>query len=129
MLVNGSPNKTEIEVVQGKTIRLRLLNSCRSSVVDFLFVVEVSFLFSPTPFVVSVDNHAMSIVAMDGKSVAAKSVTSFLLLTGQRMDVTINADQPLGIYWLRASAYHHHGKMAGMKGKTGTMAIRYKVIF
>lgn len=75
----------------------------------------------------SVDNHSMSIVAMDGKSVAPKTVDSFLLLTGQRIDVMIEAVQPLGIYLLRASAYHHHGKMAGMKGKTGTMAIRYKV--
>ncbi len=68
----------------------------------------------------------MTIVAMDGKDVVPKVVDSFMLLTGQRLDVLVTANQPSGLYMLRASAYHHHGKMAGMKGKTGTLMIRYK---
>lgn len=89
----------------------------------------------------------MSIVAMDGKSVVPTTVSSFMLLTGQRIDITVKvslhfffcffvscnvsinaqADQETNVYFLRASAYHHHGLMPGMKGKTGTMIIRYRV--
>ncbi len=77
------------------------------------------------PFIVSIDNHTLEIVAMDGKNVKPTLVQSVMVLTGQRFDIRVRWDQEPGAYWLRATAYHHHGKMAGMQGKVGAMLIRY----
>ncbi len=63
---------------------------------------------------------------MDGKAVKPTVVESLMLLSGQRFDVRVRWSREPGLYWLRATAYHHHGKMAGMQGKTGAMLIRYK---
>jgi iron transport multicopper oxidase len=110
VLINGkAPETEELSVVGGSVGKFRLLSSC-----------------SPVPFVVSVDNHTMEIVAMDGKAVKPRMVVSLMLLSGQRFDVRVVWNRSPGAYWLRATAYHHHGKMAGMQGKTGSVLLRYK---
>jgi FtsP/CotA-like multicopper oxidase with cupredoxin domain len=44
VLVNGSPNKTEVTVEHGKSIRLRLLNSCRFAFFSGFFFEKNLFL-------------------------------------------------------------------------------------
>jgi iron transport multicopper oxidase len=100
-----------IQAVSGQRIRLRLLSSC-----------------SPVPFRITVHSHKMTIVARDGKDTEPLEVSSLMLDTGQRLDVIVNLDQPIGSYWISAVAVHIHGKMNsdhhgmamhGVSGKTG----------
>ena len=51
---------------------------------------------------------------------------SIMLLTGQRIDIVVHCNQKKDAYYLRAVAYHHHGKMPGMAGKMGLLTLRYK---
>lgn len=104
ILVNGKARSSKcancsLEVVRatrGDRIRLRLLSSC-----------------SPVPYRVAVQGHVMTIVARDGKDVAPVNVTSLMLDTGMRLDVLVTLDQPVGSYWITATAVHVHGKMHG----------------
>lgn len=113
-LINGRargprcPNCT-LDVLRGaagKQLRLRFVSSC-----------------SPVPFRVSIENHTMVLVARDGKDVEPMNVTHMMLDTGQRLDVLVTLNQPMGTYWIRAEAIHVHGKMhmgmPGMHGITG----------
>lgn len=51
--------------------------------------------------VVSLDSHKMTVVANDFVPVKPYTVTQVLLFVGQRTDVLIDANQPVGAYWLR----------------------------
>ena len=53
------------------------------------------------PLRVSIDNHNMSLVASDGYDVAPVPCESFIINPGERFDFVVNADQPVGNYWIR----------------------------
>ncbi|OAA65258.1 Cupredoxin [Niveomyces insectorum RCEF 264] len=54
-------------------------------------------------FTVSLVGHTMTVVATDFVPVAPTDVTSLYLAVGQRYDVVVRADQPVGSYWLNVT--------------------------
>ncbi|KAH8912965.1 Cu-oxidase-domain-containing protein [Coniochaeta sp. PMI_546] len=54
-------------------------------------------------FTVSLVGHSMQIVATDFVPVTPQTVTSLYMGVGQRYDVIINANQPVGNYWFNVS--------------------------
>ncbi|KAK2009614.1 multicopper oxidase [Colletotrichum eremochloae] len=102
----GSLFNTRIK--SGSKARLRLINHGTS-----------------TPIVVTVDNHTLEIVEIDGVEVAPIATTRVYMNPGQRYSVTVNANQTAGNYLIRADAavrcFHMSHKsnepMSGMHGK------------
>lgn len=56
------------------------------------------------PLRISVDNHVINIVSMDGSDVIPFEVESFLIYPGERYDFSVEANQPVGNYWIRAES-------------------------
>jgi FtsP/CotA-like multicopper oxidase with cupredoxin domain len=91
-LINGkgrySPDsKTPLEVFDvAKTdrIRFRLINA--SSTYAFKFAI---------------DGHKLTVMAADGQLTKPHQVDSLVVAIGDRFDVIVNADQPVGNYWMR----------------------------
>ncbi|XP_033127482.1 laccase-5-like, partial [Anneissia japonica] len=50
---------------------------------------------------ISVDNHTMTIIATDGTPVEPFETDCFLIGGGERFDFILNANQPIGNYWVR----------------------------
>lgn len=61
-------------------------------------VINVGALF---PFRVSVDNHMLSVIESDGYPIKSTLVESFVINPGERFDFIIDANQPIGNYWIR----------------------------
>lgn len=53
------------------------------------------------PLRVSVDNHNFSVVASDGYDLEPVECESFIINPGERYDFVLNANQPVGNYWIR----------------------------
>jgi Multicopper oxidase len=88
---NINPNGTggsyaKVELTPGKRHRLRLINPS----VD-------------NSFTVSIVGHSMTVIANDFVPVNAFTTSSLFLGVGQRYDVTIDASQPVGNYWINAT--------------------------
>ena len=97
---NGNGNYLENTVSQGKKYLLRIINSSSDNNIR-----------------VSLDNHQFLVVATDFTPVKPISTDSLLLGIGQRYEVIITADQPIGNYWMRATAENacaSSGNNAGM---------------
>ncbi|XP_053649062.1 uncharacterized protein [Cherax quadricarinatus] len=55
------------------------------------------------PLVVSVDNHTLTIIATDGEKIVPFTTNSLVIYSGERFDVVLKADQPVGNYWIRVN--------------------------
>lgn len=55
------------------------------------------------PMIISVDGHRLTIIAMDGSPIVPYTTDSFIMLSGERFDVVLEADQPVGNYWIRVN--------------------------
>ena len=73
-------------MTQGTTYRLRLING--GAIGDI---------------VVSIDNHTMTVIEVEGTLVEALEVDSLVISAGQRYSALVTADQPIDNYWLRAT--------------------------
>ncbi|KAG6844817.1 Acyl-coenzyme A oxidase 2 [Tephrocybe sp. NHM501043] len=86
-----------INVVPNKRYRFRIIAmSC-----------EPSFAFS-------IDNHSLTIIEADGENTQPLVVDSFQIYAGQRYSAILNANQPVGNYWIRADS-----DMRGVPGFDG----------
>ncbi|KAK3103455.1 hypothetical protein FSP39_019380 [Pinctada imbricata] len=54
------------------------------------------------PFRVSIDNHKLTLIATDGYDTEPFETDSVVLYGGERFDILIKADAPVGNYWIRA---------------------------
>ncbi|KAK1757105.1 Cupredoxin [Echria macrotheca] len=79
-------NYAKIMFTPGKRHRLRLINAG----------VE-------NTFTISIVGHSMTVIATDFVPVNPYPVDSVYLSVGQRLDVVIDANQPVGTYWLNAT--------------------------
>ena len=54
-------------------------------------------------FRISIDNHPLHMIAMDGHDISTTVVDAFLIFPGERFDFYIVADDPRGVgnYWMR----------------------------
>lgn len=71
------------KVTTGKRYRMRLINASARS-----------------DFTVSIDNHTMTVIGTDGVATVPYTVNVIDMLAGQRYDVVLTADQPVGNYWI-----------------------------
>ncbi|KAL0567327.1 laccase, multicopper oxidase, benzenediol:oxygen oxidorectuctase, partial [Marasmius crinis-equi] len=93
-LINGlgrwsSGNTTSelavITVESGKRYRFRLVNTACDPNYDF-----------------HIDNHTFTVIEADGVNHQPVDADSFQIFAGQRYSFVLNADQPVGNYWIRA---------------------------
>ncbi|KAF7370186.1 Laccase 2 [Mycena sanguinolenta] len=70
-------------VTSGTRYRMRIINASARS-----------------DFTVSVDNHTMTVIGADGVATEPHTVTEMLIHAGQRYDIVLTADQPVGNYWI-----------------------------
>ncbi|KAL0958134.1 hypothetical protein HGRIS_000302 [Hohenbuehelia grisea] len=84
---NGGPAVpwSVLNVVKGKRYRFRIINESARNV-----------------FTLSFDNHSLTIIEADGVATKPLVVNQIEMLAGQRYSVVLNADQPIGNYWLNA---------------------------
>ncbi|KAK6977696.1 laccase 8 [Favolaschia claudopus] len=84
---NGGPQVeyAAVPVAQGKRYRFRLFN--------------IGFRSN---FVVSIDNHTMTIIEADGVATEPNEVNILTIHAGQRYSFVVNANQPIGNYWINA---------------------------
>lgn len=73
------------EVHQGQAYRFRTINA--------------GFLNCPVE--ISVDNHTLTVIASDGEYFEPVVVATLVTYAGERFDFVVNADQPIGNYWIR----------------------------
>ncbi|KAJ7854560.1 Cu-oxidase-domain-containing protein [Mycena olivaceomarginata] len=84
---NGGPEVeyAAVSVLQGKRYRFRLINiSVRSN------------------FVVSIDNHTMTVIEADGIATEPHEVNVLVIHAGQRYSFVVTANQAVGNYWINA---------------------------
>ncbi|KAK3385816.1 laccase [Podospora didyma] len=84
--ITGAGNYATLTLTPGKRHRLRIINTSTEN-----------------HFQVSLVNHSMTIIASDLVPVNAQTVSSLFLAVGQRYDVTIDANQAVGNYWLNVT--------------------------
>lgn len=54
------------------------------------------------PMEISIDNHTMNVIASDGDNyIKPISVDSLVVFAGERFDIVVTANQPIGNYWIR----------------------------
>ncbi|PPQ94691.1 hypothetical protein CVT25_009546 [Psilocybe cyanescens] len=70
----------------------------------------------------SIDGHTMTIIEVDGVSVQPLEVDSIQIFAGQRYSFVLNANQPVGNYWIRANPNLGH---AGFENGTNSAILRY----
>lgn len=61
----------------------------------------------------TIDGHQMTIIEADGNEVEPVVVDSIPVFAGQRYSIVVNADQPIGNYWIRALSNHLNQTFAG----------------
>ncbi|KAF9446796.1 multicopper oxidase [Macrolepiota fuliginosa MF-IS2] len=84
---NGGPEVPFFvqNVQAGKRYRFRIINQSARNV-----------------FTMSVDNHDLTVIAADGVETVAHTVNEIQMFAGQRYDVVLHANQPVGNYWINA---------------------------
>jgi FtsP/CotA-like multicopper oxidase with cupredoxin domain len=82
--LNGTGSFSKIELVPGKKNKFTLIN-----------------VGNNVWFHAAIDQHKMTVVAVDFVPVQPYTVTTLSLGVGQRYDVIVDADQTPGNYWLR----------------------------
>ena len=75
---------TEFVVTKNKRYRFRIINSFST-----VCIAELS-----------IQNHNMTLIAQDGANVKPKDVDIIITTAGERVDVIVNANQPVGSYYI-----------------------------
>ncbi|KAK0469397.1 laccase 5 [Desarmillaria tabescens] len=113
-LINGlgryaggpSSSLTVINVRRGLRYRFRLISlSC-----------DPNYTFS-------IDGHTMTIIESDGVSTQPIDVDSLQIFAGQRYSFVLQANQPLGNYWIRANP---NAGSTGFEGGLNSAILRYQ---
>lgn len=86
-----------IEVEKGKCYRLRFISSANNA----------------ENYVITIDGHNLTLVAVDGGDIEAKHVRSFNLINGGRHDILMCADQEPGHYKIAANYNYGCGMLKG----------------
>ena len=97
---------TSITVKRGKRYRFRLVSiSC-----------DPNFIFS-------IDGHNLTIIEVDGVSTKPLVVNEIQIFAGQRYSFILNANQPVGNYWIRSLP---NSVVASFDGGLNSAILRYK---
>ncbi|XP_071552514.1 uncharacterized protein [Panulirus ornatus] len=100
ILVNGKGinSAAEIEGVERVVVPLEVIH-VTSGTKHRLRIVGATGL--NCPIVVSVDSHRLTIIALDGQETIPFTTDSFVIYSGERYDVVLEANQPVGNYWIK----------------------------
>ncbi|CAG8434167.1 9205_t:CDS:10, partial [Scutellospora calospora] len=75
-------------VQSGKRYRFRIINTS-----------------ADTPFLFSIDNHAFTLIEVDGANTQPSTIQWLQINVGQRYSVIVNASQPVGNYFIRTNLF------------------------
>ncbi|KAG6856178.1 hypothetical protein H0H87_006862 [Tephrocybe sp. NHM501043] len=102
---NGPDTKLAvINVEQGKRYRFRIIGlSC-----------DPSFNFT-------IHSHILTVIEADGQYTVPHPVDSIEVWAGQRYSVIVNANQPIGNYWLRANPHFARGRPGFENGRNSAI--------
>ncbi|GAA0165867.1 oxidase [Lithospermum erythrorhizon] len=107
-LYNCSANSMyKLQVKQGKTYLLRLVNAVMQSILFFKMA-----------------NHSFTVVAVDASYVNPYTTDIITITPGQTMDVLLKADQPIGSYYMRTKVYQGSDLIAFSR-QNSTAVIEY----
>ncbi|XP_059471482.1 uncharacterized protein LOC132194315 [Neocloeon triangulifer] len=84
----GLMTNTPLEVftvTPGRRYRFRLINA----------------FCTVCPAQLTIEGHPLTVIASDGEPVQPTPVNTIISFTGERYDFVINADQPVGAYWIQ----------------------------
>ncbi|CAL1709847.1 unnamed protein product [Somion occarium] len=102
----GPPSELAVITVhRGKRYRFRL----------------VAMSCEPT-YTFNIDHHSMNVIEVDGVNHEPVEVDSLQILAGQRYSFVVNADQPVGNYWIRAEP---NFGLTGFENGVNTAILRY----
>ncbi|WAR04554.1 LAC1-like protein [Mya arenaria] len=87
---------TVFSVTSGEKYRFRMINTG--------FVVQ---------YMVSIDNHKLTVVAIDGHDIEPFTTDFIIIHTGERFDFTIDATEKVGNYWIRVETLRNYRKIPG----------------
>lgn len=104
---SGTLYNTRIK--SGHQVRLRLISHSTS-----------------TPFLVTIDNHTLSIVEMDGTEIEPIATTRVFMNPGQRYSVVLTANQTAGNYNIRVTAARSCFHMG--KGNPNLANVNYEAV-
>ncbi|KAH9038744.1 laccase [Lactarius pseudohatsudake] len=97
------PNSTLINGIGrysgGPSVPLAVVNVVRGTRLNRLRLVSIS---CDPAFTFSIDGHQLTIIEVDGVNHQPLLVDSLQIFAGQRYSVVLNANQPIGNYWLRS---------------------------
>jgi hypothetical protein len=96
-----------VTVTSGKRHRLRLIN-----------------VSNENHFSITIVGHNMTVIETDFVPVDAFTVQSIFIGIGQRYDVTIEGDQPIGSYWINAT-FSATGLCGGSNNPNPAAILRY----
>ncbi len=66
-------------------------------------VINAGVLYCPIEL--SIDNHNLTVIASDGRSVELVEVSSFVIYAGERIDFVLSANQENKTYWIKAKGW------------------------
>jgi len=66
-------------------------------------VINAGVLYCPIEL--SIDDHNLTVIASDGRSVEPVDVTSLIIYAGERIDFVLNANQENKTYWIKTKGW------------------------
>ncbi|EFN74335.1 Laccase-4 [Camponotus floridanus] len=84
----GITTNTTLEVIDvepGKRYRIRIINA----------------FCTVCPGMLTIQNHNLSVIATDGISTKPRTVDSITSFAGERYDIVLHANKPIGSYWIQ----------------------------
>nr|ACR24358.1 laccase [Polyporus grammocephalus] len=113
-LINGlgrfaggpSSDLAVINVEKGKRYRFRLIN----------IACDPNYNFT-------IDGHSMTVIEADGQNTQPHKVDQLNILVAQRYSIVVEANQPVGNYWIRANP--NRAEAVGFAGGINSAILRY----
>nr|UYM28068.1 laccase 4 [Trametes polyzona] len=104
---NPTANLAVIDVEHGKRYRFRLVSMSCGPNYEF-----------------AIDGHNMTIIEADGENTKPLQVDGLQIFAGQRYSFVLDANQPVGNYWIRANP--NNAKVSGFEKGINSAVLRYK---
>ncbi|TFK71721.1 laccase lcc5 [Pluteus cervinus] len=77
-------------------------------------------------FVFSIDGHNMTIIEVDGVNAQPYTVDQLTIFAGQRYSFVLNANQPVGNYWIRALPNDRQDPTLSFENGINSAILRYQ---
>lgn len=118
--VNAGPPTADTALINGKMVSSSGGSYTRTVLKqDKKHRVRLINMSVDNHFMVSLDNHQMTVIASDFVPIVPYNATHIFLGIGQRYDVIITGNQPAGSYWFRAESQAQAG--CGNNGNNGNI--------